>query len=93
MPDDGQYRLYILSCADGTLYTGIALDVRARLREHEQGVRGARYVRGRAPLKLEFEQKVGDRSRAQSMESRVKKLSRAKKLSLIDGSLALDTLI
>jgi len=92
MPDDEQYSLYILSCADGSLYTGIALDVAERIRQHEVGKRGAKYLRGRAPFRLVFAESVGDRSLAQRLESRVKKLSRAQKDSLIDGHIRLDAI-
>ena len=47
----GDYSLYILRCRDGTLYTGIATDVDRRIREHESGVRGARYLQVIARLR------------------------------------------
>lgn len=81
------YHLYILRCADGTLYTGIALDIEARLRDHEGDRAGAKYLRGRKPFEKVFECEAGDRSEAQQLEYRVKRLSRAKKLGLIRGSL------
>ncbi len=87
------YFLYIVECADGSLYTGISTDVDRRLEEHTTGVRGARYVRGRTPLTLVFATPVGDRSRASSAEARVKRLSKRQKRSLIDGSLTLDSLL
>lgn len=93
MPESGtsaDYSLYILHCSDGSLYTGIAIDVDRRLSEHERGTRGARYLRGRAPYRLVFEERVGDRSEAQSLEYRVKKLDRTAKLRLISGELSLD---
>ena len=82
------YSLYILRCGDGSLYTGIALDVARRLEEHRQGVRGAKYLRGRTPLELVFQQPAGDRAAAQSLEHRVKSLSRAEKEALIGGDLS-----
>lgn len=83
------YSLYILHCADDSLYTGIARDVQSRIGEHESGGRGAKYLRGRSPFKLVFEQLVGTRSDAQSLEHQIKKLSKAKKLALIAGQLTL----
>ena len=71
------------------MYTGIALDVARRLQEHESGVRGAKYLRGRAPLELVFEQAAGDRAAAQRLEHRVKRLSRTEKEALIGGELSL----
>lgn len=82
---DDRYTLYILRCADGSLYTGIASDVDARLAEHRVGRRGAKYLRGRAPFELVYTVPAGNRSRAQSLEHRVKKLSRDDKLALIEG--------
>jgi putative endonuclease len=82
------YTLYILRCRDGSLYTGIALDVARRLEEHRQGVRGAKYLRGRRPVELVYEQPAGDRAAAQRLEYRVKSLSRAEKEALIGGDLS-----
>ena len=87
------YSLYILRCADGSLYTGIAVDVHKRIREHENGVRGAKYLRGKAPLCLEFEQKVGDRGTAQKAEHCVKRLDRPGKEELLAGKRSLDDLL
>ena len=79
------YSLYILRCADGSLYTGIATDVTRRLQEHASGTRGAKYLRGRGPLRLEFQEPVGDRSNASRAEHVVKMLSRIGKEELISG--------
>ena len=79
------YSLYILRCADESLYTGIALDIDKRLDEHRNGKRGAKYLRGRAPFDLVFQHRVGERSSAQRIEQLVKKLRRAQKLELIEG--------
>ena len=88
-----QFSLYIIRCADESLYTGIAVDVSKRLREHEAGFRGAKYLRGRGPLKLVFEQAVGNRSAASSAEHRVKRLDKAAKEALVEGSLSLEELL
>lgn len=88
-----EFSLYILRCADGTLYTGIATDVHRRLAEHEAGVRGARYLRGRGPLELMLCRPVGDRATALRLEHRVKRFPRSKKLELIAGSRSLDELL
>ena len=65
--------LYLLECCNGRLYTGIATDVERRLEEHRAG-RGARYERGRGPLRLALQRSVGDRALALRVEARVKKL-------------------
>lgn len=80
------FSLYIVRCANGSLYTGIATDVSKRLAEHESSGRGARYLRGKGPLEVVFAEVVGDRATASRLEHRVKQLSRARKLQLIEGS-------
>ena len=87
-----QFSLYIVRCANGSLYTGIARDVQKRLAEHESGPRGARYLRGKGPLEIVFSELVGNRARASRLEHRVKQLSRTRKLALIDGRLQLSEL-
>lgn len=77
--------LYIILCADGTLYTGITTDVARRLRQHDGG-RGAKYLRGRAPLQLAYVEGGHTRSSAARREAQVKKLSRAEKFALIAGA-------
>lgn len=90
---EGNYSLYIVRCADGSLYTGIATDVERRIQEHESGTRGAKYLRGKGPLQLEFEQRVGDRSDASLFEYHVKKLDRSGKEDLISGQASLTDLV
>ncbi len=90
---DSVFSLYIVRCADDTLYTGITTDVPNRIAEHESGVRGARYLRGKGPLRLEFRQQVGDRSCASRLEHRVKRLSRQQKEALIRGDQSLSALL
>jgi len=90
---DSRFSLYIVRCADGTLYTGIATDVDRRLAEHESGLRGAKFLRGKGPLKIVFSRIVGDRATASRLEYRVKKLDRSQKLDLIDGRSRLDDLL
>jgi len=87
------FSLYIVRCADGTLYTGIATDVSKRVAEHEASPRGAKYLRGKGPLQLVFSEAAGDRASASQLEYRVKKLSRTQKLALIEGRLALSDLV
>lgn len=92
MPDIN-YSLYIIRCADGSLYTGIATDVERRLREHESGGRGARYLRGRGPLSVEFRASLGNRAMAQKYEYHVKRLPREQKEALIAGQRSLSELV
>ncbi|MBI9086073.1 MAG: GIY-YIG nuclease family protein [Desulfobacterales bacterium] len=74
--------LYMIRCRDNSLYTGIAIDVARRLTEHQSG-KGAKYLRGRSPLKLVFETRVGSRGEALKIEQRVKKLPKHKKEALV----------
>jgi putative endonuclease len=76
--------LYLVRCRDGSLYTGITTDVTRRFAEHrENNSAGAKYLRGRGPLKLVFRQKIGSRSLALAVEMKVKKLSKARKEDLV----------
>jgi len=77
------YHLYILKCADKTLYTGITVDLKRRITEHNSSTRGAKYTRGRRPVKLVFSKKFRTRSAASVAEARTKKLSRRGKLDLV----------
>jgi putative endonuclease len=83
------YSLYIIRCADGSLYTGIAIDVDRRIKEHESDSRGAKYLRGRGPLQLEYQERIGNRSAASRAEYRVKNLRRSAKESLVAGRMTL----
>jgi putative endonuclease len=77
------YYLYILRCLDGTLYTGIALDVARRVAEHNSPNLGAKYTRSRRPVRLLYTQPFESRAKATSEEYRVKQLTRAQKLALV----------
>lgn len=88
-----EFSLYIVRCADGSLYTGIATDVARRVAEHEAGRRGAKFMRGKGPFEVVFQEVVGDRARASKCEHRVKQLSRLRKLELVERRLSLDALL
>lgn len=74
--------VYVLRCADGTLYTGWTVDLQRRLASHEGG-RGSRYTRARLPVELVAAWAVADRSEAMREEARIKRLPRSEKLALI----------
>ena len=76
------WKLYILRCGDGTLYTGITTDVEKRFVAHSAG-KGAKYTRGRGPLELVYQEKCGDHSAALKREAEIKKFSREDKEKLI----------
>ena len=75
---DKTWKLYILRCGDGSLYTGITTDVEARLEVHRSG-KGAKYTRGRGPLELIYSEDCGTHSDALKREIAVKALSREEK--------------
>ena len=84
------YHIYILKCADKTLYTGITVDLARRIKEHNGSKLGAKYTKARRPVKLAYSKKFRNRSLASKEESRIKKLSRAEKLKLIKSRLNTD---
>jgi putative endonuclease len=76
--------LYLVRCHDGSLYTGITTSVARRFAEHQEDKgAGAKYLLGRGPLLLVFQKKLGSRSLALRVESKVKRLSKARKEELI----------
>ena len=75
--------VYILECADQTLYCGITTNLTRRLSEHNQTSRGSKYVRPRRPARLVYFETVESRSEAQSREFQIKRLKRNQKLELI----------
>lgn len=81
---DRSWKIYILRCKDGSLYTGIAVDVQARLKVHQSG-KGAKYTRGRGPLELVYTEECGDKSAALKRELEIKALTREQKLQLIES--------
>jgi putative endonuclease len=77
--------VYLLRCADDSLYCGWTTDVRRRLAEHRSG-RASRYTRSRRPVELAALVSVADRSAALREEARIKRLSRAAKLALVESA-------
>ena len=78
------WTVYILRCADGTLYTGITNDLSRRIAEHESG-QGAKYPKGRGPFQLVFEEVFQSRGLASKRENKIKVLDRKAKLLLVSG--------
>ncbi len=74
--------VYVVRCSDGSLYTGIARDVAARMARHESG-KGARYTRGRGPLELCAKRRCASKSEALILEYAIKHLSRPAKQQLM----------
>ncbi|MEK7227858.1 MAG: GIY-YIG nuclease family protein [Patescibacteria group bacterium] len=76
------YYVYILRCRGGTLYVGSTNDIKKRLETHNAG-KGAKYTRGRLPVKLKYSESFATKGEALKREAELKKFSRAQKLSLL----------
>jgi putative endonuclease len=82
-----RWHVYMVRCADGSLYTGVAMDVARRMLEHNgKRANGARYTRSRRPVKLVYQETAANRSAACKREYLVKRLTRREKLALIRAS-------
>jgi putative endonuclease len=79
------WTVYLLRCADGSLYAGITTDLDRRLAEHNAGKAGARYTRARRPVTLAWSEPAADRAAASRREHEVRTLSRAEKEALSLG--------
>lgn len=77
------WRVYMVRCVDGSLYTGCTNDLVKRVATHNAG-KGARYTRSRLPVELVWNVRVKDRSSALSREAKLKQLSRVEKLKLVE---------
>ncbi|MEH2944253.1 GIY-YIG nuclease family protein [Lachnospiraceae bacterium KK002] len=75
---------YILQCSDGTLYTGWTNNLEKRLEQHNAG-KGAKYTRGRGPVKLLYQEAHETKQEAMQREAWIKKLTRKEKEALIHG--------
>ncbi|NUM25250.1 MAG: GIY-YIG nuclease family protein [Candidatus Buchananbacteria bacterium] len=81
------YYLYIVRCADGTLYSGITVNIIRRITEHNTSKLGAKYTQSRRPVKLVYTKRYRTRSSASRAEAKLKKLPRAEKIKLISKSI------
>ena len=78
------YYVYMVRCADDTLYTGIATELQRRIEEHNSSDKGAKYTRARRPVTLVYQEEFPDRSSASKREYAIKKtMTRKEKLQLI----------
>ena len=83
---ENNWKLYILRCRDGSLYTGITTDVQKRLTAHNCG-KGAKYTRSRRPVELVYQETCKDHSEALRREVQVKALNREEKEKIIEAGL------
>ncbi len=79
--------VYIVRCADGSLYTGVTKDIKRRVIQHNTSRQGAKYTRQRRPVSLVYCEKTSGRAAAQHRESAIKALDKARKEALINTSL------
>jgi putative endonuclease len=80
----GDAWVYVLRCADGSLYTGWSIDLARRLEQHRAG-KASRYTASRLPVELVYERAMSDRTAARREEARIKRLARRAKLELVGG--------
>lgn len=78
-----QYYTYLVECADGTMYCGCTNDLTKRVGDHNSSKKGAKYTKGRRPVKLVYSQQFDSKAQALLREREIKKLTRVQKLVLI----------
>ncbi|KAB0669903.1 GIY-YIG nuclease family protein [Oryzomonas sagensis] len=83
-----EWYVYIILCSDNSLYTGVTTDMERRFRQHAEG-KGAKYFRGRQPVRVVYLEGAHSRSSAASREIRIKAMDRTEKLVLISGRTAI----
>lgn len=81
-----QAYVYMVVCADGTLYTGYTVDLERRIERHNAGM-GAKYTRSRLPVRLVYSETCASSSEAMKREYAIKKLTRVQKLALCGGNI------
>ena len=79
--------VYLVRCRDGSLYCGIAKDLTRRVEEHNSSDKGAKYTRGRRPVRLVHAEEVASRAQATQREGWIKRLNRAQKMMLIQNGI------
>lgn len=85
MNNEKTYYVYIVKCADGTLYTGFTTNIERRLNEHNYSIKkAAKYTRSRRPVSLVYNEEYKTMSAALKREHAIKKLSRKRKIELIE---------
>lgn len=87
LPAPARWSVYMIRCRGGALYTGIAQNVRLRLAEHRKPHgKGAKFLRGKGPLRLVFHRELGAKGLALSVEARIKRLSKVQKEAMLKRS-------
>jgi putative endonuclease len=83
MKRSGKFYVYMVECCDGTYYTGSTNDLEKRIGEHNNGKRGAKYLRGKRPVRLVWRKEYSYYKRALQVEMRIKQLSHSEKQELV----------
>ena len=87
------WHVYLIRTKMGQLYTGVTQDVPRRFKEHQkEGGKGAKYLKGKKPLKLVFHKKIGNHSQALKTEAQIKKWPKKKKEALVNNEIPLEHL-
>jgi putative endonuclease len=76
--------VYLLRCSDNSIYTGITINLKQRLHEHNHNEKGAKYTRGRRPVKLVYQEQHTSRSKASQREYQIKQMKKLEKEQLIN---------
>lgn len=76
--------IYIVECSDKSLYCGITNNIARRIDQHNSG-KGAKYIRGRRPVRLVYSEEAESMSKAMKRERQIKKMKRSQKLNLIEN--------
>jgi len=87
-PSPTAWFVYLVRCQDTTFYCGIAKDLNRRLEEHNSADKGAKYTRGRRPVKLVYTEEAASRAQATQREGQIKRMTRAEKMALIQTAIA-----
>ena len=82
--------VYLLRCADNSLYCGITTDINRRLREHNETKKGAKYTRSRRPVTVEWVIETPDRSCASRVEAKIKKMDKKTKEKIVNNKYCID---
>lgn len=85
MPVASNWFVYMLRCADGSLYTGVTTDITRRIEQHNSTRQGAKYTRHRRPVSLVYCEEFLGRAAAQKRECEIKKLDKRSKEAMIEG--------
>ena len=88
-----QWSVYLIRTVDNRLYCGVTTDVERRFNEHTSSKRGAKFLKGKGPLKLAWSECVGDKRLAMQLEYKIKRLPKRTKEQIVTGSVSVLSLV